>query len=194
MNTKEAELVQAVIVYAIRCANEGDTLALRHMQFGEKEIEELRKLRVADLDRVATLHNHCLDISLNRQVYWSLMDHLKRQRESEELMNSMLESDAPFEMMRSLFGLTSKEYTRLRRPYARGVGIGRPNEVDQKSADTLWDVWTEILGDRDPSELLPEEYQRMHEESGVSLRGVWRLTQTWADYGDVGVTRRTSAA
>ena len=64
--TKEADLVTAVLLYAIRCIAEGDQHALRSMNFGPKEIDALRELAVEDLYRVDTLQVHCLRIALNR--------------------------------------------------------------------------------------------------------------------------------
>ena len=46
--TKEADLITAVLMYAMRCLAEGDQAALRHMNFGIKEIEVLREMLVAD--------------------------------------------------------------------------------------------------------------------------------------------------
>ena len=58
--TKEADLVTAVLMYAMRCLAEGDQAALRNMNFGVKEIEALREMRIADLYRVESLRAHCL--------------------------------------------------------------------------------------------------------------------------------------
>ena len=78
--TKEADLITAVLMYAMRCLAEGDQTALRNMNFGIKEIEALREMRVADLYRVESLRAHCLEIGLNRQVYWPMIEHLSKQR------------------------------------------------------------------------------------------------------------------
>ncbi len=78
--TKEADLVTAVLMYAMRCLAEGDQAALRNMNFGIKEIEALREMRVADLYRIESLRAHCLEIALNRQVYWPMIEHLSEQR------------------------------------------------------------------------------------------------------------------
>ena len=57
--TKEADLITAVLMYAIRCLAEGDQAALRDMQFGIKEIEALRTLPPSaardDLERATAL-------------------------------------------------------------------------------------------------------------------------------------------
>ncbi len=56
--TKEADLVTAVLIYAMRCLAEGDHAALRDLHFGVKEIEALREMQVADLYRIGTLRTH----------------------------------------------------------------------------------------------------------------------------------------
>ncbi len=61
--TKEADLVVAVLMYAIRYLAEGDLAALRNMKFGPKEIEALREMSLADLYRIESLRAHCLDVT-----------------------------------------------------------------------------------------------------------------------------------
>jgi len=78
-----------VLMYAMRCLAEGDQTALRNMNFGVKEIEALRGMRVADLYRVESLRAHCLEIALNRQVYWPMIDHLSEQRAMEETIQTL---------------------------------------------------------------------------------------------------------
>ena len=41
IGTKEADLVTAVLLYAMRCLAEGDQYALRGMRFGPQEVEAL---------------------------------------------------------------------------------------------------------------------------------------------------------
>ena len=97
--TKESDLVTAILMYALRCLAEGDQIALRNMNFGPREIEALRAMTLADLYRVESLRAHCLNIALNREVYWPMMDHLRQQRETEETEQVLIAADAPLEMM-----------------------------------------------------------------------------------------------
>lgn len=73
--TKEADLITAVLIYAMRSLAEGDQTALRDMNFGIKEIEALREMRIADLYRIETLRAHCLDIhretGLSMRAIWN---------------------------------------------------------------------------------------------------------------------------
>ena len=57
--TKESELVMAVLLYAIRCLEEGDQHALRSMNFGPQEVAALRDINLADLYRAGSLQAHC---------------------------------------------------------------------------------------------------------------------------------------
>ena len=183
--TKESALVTAVLMYAIRCLAEGDQTALRNMNFGPREIDALREMTLADLYRVESLRAHCLEIGLNRQVYWPMMDHLRAQRESEELQRTLIGADAPLEMMQTLFGLGPREYSRLRRMLSVDPSVGRPPEPGEDSTHTLWHAWQARVGEEETDPLLPEAYLEIHEETQLSMRAIWNLTQRWAQYGDL---------
>lgn len=181
--TKEADLVTAVLLYAMRCLAEGDQAALRNMNFGIKEIEALREMRVADLYRVESLRAHCLEIALNRQVYWPMIERLSEQRAQEDAIQLLIVADAPQEMMQILYGLSPRDYTRLRRILLVDPSIGRPPELDETSSHRLWEAWSS-LADGDESGLLtPEQYLAIHNETGLSMRAIWGQTQRWTQYG-----------
>ncbi len=183
--TKEADLVTAVLLYAMRCLAEGDQAALRHMNFGIKEIESLRGLRVADLYRVESLRAHCLDIALNRQVFWPMIDHLAQQREMEDTIQTLIVADAPQEMMQVLFGLNQRDYTRLRRSLLVDPTVGRPCELDDASSQALWKSWSERADDDVSGLLNPQQYLDIHNETALSVRAIWHQTQRWAEYGNL---------
>ncbi len=184
-STKESDLTTAVLMYAIRCLAEGDQSALRNMNFGPREIEALRDMNLADLYRVESLRGHCLEIGLNRDVYWPMIKHLQRQRESEELEQGLIAADAPLEMMQTLFGLGSREYTRLRRMLTVEPSVGRPAEPDEASTHALWNTWVQRAGREEGNPLPPIEYLAIHRETGIAMRAIWNLTQRWSQYGDL---------
>jgi hypothetical protein len=183
--TKESDLIAAVLMYAIRCLAEGDQAALRAMNFGPREIEALREMNLADLYRVESLRAHCLDIVLNRDVYWPMIEHLRRQRESEELQQVLIAADAPLEMMQTLFGLGSREYTRLRRMLTVDPSVGRPAEPDEDSTHTLWNAWAQRADRADDGPLPAKEYLAIHQETSIPMRAIWNLLQRWSQYGDL---------
>jgi hypothetical protein len=182
--TKESELVMAVLLYAIRCLAEGDQHALRGMNFGPEEVAALRELNLADLYRAGSLQAHCLAIRLNRAVYWPMLTHLRQARESETVQRDLIQADAPLEMMRSLFGVGSREYTRLRRLLTVDPSTGRPAEPDEATSHAVWQAWSKRVGEDPSASLTPEDYLALGEDTGASLRAVWNLIQRWAEYGD----------
>ena len=181
--TKEADLVTAVLMYAMRCLAEGDQAALRNMNFGVKEIEALREMRVADLYRVESLRAHCLEIALNRQVYWPMIEHLSEQRAMEDTIQTLIAADAPQEMMQILFGLNQRDYTRLRRTLLVDPAVGRPPELDEANSHRLWEAWSSRVDGEASGLLTPAQYLAIQAETGVSMRAIWGLTQRWAQYG-----------
>lgn len=180
-------------MYAMRCLVEGDQSALRNINFGPKEMEALRTMNIADLYRVDSLRAHCLDIQLNRAVFWPMVDHLRQQREAEELQQQLIGADAPLEMMQALFGMGGREYTRWRRLLTLAPSVGRPPEVDEQENHKLWYTWQERLKTRegDELELCGEDYLALYQETGIALRAIWNLIQRWTHYGDLTELERT---
>ena len=169
-STKESDLVTAVLMYAMRCLAEGDHAALHNMKFGPREIEALREMNLSDLYRIESLRAHCLDIALNRQVYWPMIEHLRAQRESEETLHSLIAADAPHEMLLILFGLNARDYSRLRRTLSVSPSVGRPPEVDDESSHRLWDVWSKKFDGESTGLLAPADYLRISAHRDHSFR------------------------
>jgi hypothetical protein len=183
--TKEADLVVAVLMYAMRCLAEGDQTALRNMNFGVKEIDALHEMRVADLYRIESLRAHCLEIALNRQVYWPMIENLAEQRMMEDTIQTLISADAPQEMMLILFGLNQRDYTRLRRTLMVDPTVGRPPELDEESSHRLWVSWSDLAEGEETGLLTPAQYLDMHRQTGISMRAIWNQTQRWAQYGNL---------
>jgi hypothetical protein len=185
IGTKEADLVTAVLLYAMRCLAEGDLHALRAMKFGPKEIEALRELNLADLYRIGSLQAHCLTIQLDREVFWPMLDHLRASRDNEDVKRDLMQADAPLEMMRALFGVSSREYTRLRRMLALAPAVGRPAEPDEETEHKLWLALSSHLTSSPSESLGPQQYLAAHEASGASMRAIWNHVQRWLETGDI---------
>ena len=184
--SKEAELTTAVVLYAVRCLAEGDQMALRTMKFGPKELEALRELSLADLYRIERLQTHCLSIELNRQIFWPTIEQLKQQRQSEETQQALIVADAPQDMMRTLFGMSAREYTQWRRTLTLAPSVGRPAELEESDNHRLWYVWESMAGDDDAC-LSGEDYLSLYRETDLPMRGIWILTQRWGQFGGVSI-------
>jgi hypothetical protein len=154
------------------------------MQFGPREVDALQQLNITDLCRTGTLRGHCLQVQLDREVFWHLVERLRQQRESDQLQHALIQADAPQEMMRSLFGLGSKEYARWRRLLGLTAAVGRPCEPDEEPAHALWLAWQAKAEDDGEVLLTGEDYLALKDTTGLELRTIWSLTQRWATYGN----------
>jgi len=177
--SKEAELVTAVLLYAVRCHAEGDHAALRAMNFGPREVQALEGLDLADLARVRSLPSHCLSLALDRDLFWALVGHLKRERESAAVQEALMQADAPLEMMRALFGLGSREYTQRRRELGVTPVVGRSPEPEEAIAAAVWAAWSRRREVSGGVSLCAADYLAIHRETGATLRALWGLVRRW---------------
>ena len=183
MGNKESELTTAIMQYAIRCLTEGDQPALRSMNFGPREVEALREMSLGDMCHIDSLRAHCLKVALEREVYWPMVEKLRKRRESAELQKALIRADAAQDMMEDLFGVGAREYARLRRMLVVDTISGRPPEPSEAATQTLWDTWKQRIEGRAGVSLRGEDYIAMHEETGIALRVIWSQTRRWTEYG-----------
>ncbi|MCY3884107.1 MAG: STY4526/YPO1902 family pathogenicity island replication protein [Gammaproteobacteria bacterium] len=180
IKTKEAELTSAVLMYAIRCIAEGDFAALRQMQVGNREIEAMKSIGIRDLFHAGSLRSHCVSIELNRDVFWSMIRYMKDQSEVDDHVQVLIERDAPFEMLREFYGMSTREYTRRRRERSDLTNAGRPHEPTDEEADRLWDEWHSVT-EKDANGRLTDigSYVSLSEKLSIPMRSIWLLTERW---------------
>ena len=180
--TKEAKLISAVLEFALRCLQEGDHGALRDMNFGPKEISALQELSMGDLCHLEQVRAHCHEVALNRDVYWPMLSQLKQRRAAESLQHALIQADASLDMMQTFFGMSGREYTKLRRTLLVRISSGRPAEPNDEEIVRIWTAWREREEQLRDGLLPPEEYLGIHQETGVPLRAVWRQTRLGLDF------------
>ncbi len=182
--SKEAELTTAVMTFALRCLQEGDQGSLRDMNFGPAELQALEEVRMGDLCHLESIRTHCLKVVLNRDVYWPMLTQLKYLRESENLQHALIEADAPLDMMQTFFGMSGREYAKLRRALLVNVASGRPAEPSDEEIRQIWTAWREKEDKLTNGLLPPEEYLNIYRDTDTSLRAIWRQTRVGVDFGE----------
>ncbi len=181
--SKEADLVLAVLVYAIRSLAEGDLEALREMDFGPMELKALEDIELSDLHRADTLRAHCLKITLNRDVFLPMLNRLHTLQKIERMKRMLLTADAPLDMMSRLFGMSQRNYSRWRRTLVVEGATGRPPVPDEDKSNRLWEAVQERLAERERKVLSPGDFLDLTEETGLGLRVIWRLVKRWEKWG-----------
>ena len=170
---KAGDFVVALVIYAMRCIEDGETEALTRMGFGPAEVESLAGLRFGDLKRIQRLKNHCLDIKVDRVAFGEMGRRIRDDGLSTEWEQALIRADAPFDMMRRLFGTTSRAYTKLRQLF--GVSsVGRPREPTEAEALALWKMIEHRMHESRREVLLPADYLSISRECAIPLRTVWR--------------------
>lgn len=184
MPSKEAQLTSAVMMYALRCLQEGDQDALRDMNFGPTEIAALRDLDMADFCQLEHVRVHCLAVELNRDVYWPMLKQMKSRRASEELQHELIRADASHDMMQTFFGMSGREYTRLRKSLLPVTTTGRPAEPTEAETNAIWKAWRAREARARDGLLPPADYLAIHRDTGVAMRAIWRQTRMGLDFAD----------
>jgi len=170
---KAGDFVVALVIYAMRCIEDGETDVLTRMGFGPTEVAWLASLRFGDLKRLERLSTHCLDIKVNRRAFAEMIRRIRVDGYSTEWEHALIRADAPFEMMRRLFGTTNRSYTKLRQLF--GVSsVGRPREPTDLEASVLWQMIERRLRKSRGDVLLPADYLNISRQCAVPLRTVWR--------------------
>jgi len=178
MARKEFELTQAVLRYVASCLSEGDWSALRDMGIGPKEAEALMTISLSELTNLERkLAGHVLRVELDREAFWTVMDQIRREAELQQLRMKLIRLDAPADMMQALFGMGVKEYTSARRVIGAPPGVGRPPEPSEDQARAVWLAWRKL--GQEPGLAPPEVWIDLAEETSLSLRLIWRVTQRW---------------
>lgn len=182
-HSKEAELTTAVMTFALRCLKEGDQTALRDMNFGPAEVQALQEVSMGDLCHLESIRSHCLNVALNRDVYWPMLSQLKYLRESEGLQHDLIKADAPLDMMQTFFGMSGREYSKLRRTLLVEISTGRPAEPDEQEIEAIWKAWRARKEHLHDGLLPPEEYLEISRDTDLPVRAVWRQTRLGLDFG-----------
>ena len=174
MMAKTGDLVVAILVYVMRCIEDGDVEVLTKMGFGAAEIAELSELKFADVQRIGRLRSHCLDIKLDKQAFATMIRRIRMDRNHGEWEHVLIRADAPFDMMQRLFGTSNRDYTKKRHLFAVSSTAGSTKPTDDEMAIRLWHLLTDRIRRSDDGQLTPHDYLLICEESGASLRTVWR--------------------
>ena len=170
---KAGDFVVALVIYAMRCAEDGETDTLARMGFGPKEVASLAGLRLADLKRIEQLRSHFLDIKVDRAAFADLIRRIRGDGFSTEWEHTLVRAEAPFDMMRCLFGTAHRRYTYLRRLF-RVSRAGRPRQPTEAQTAAVWRLIVRRLRECDREVLLPADYLDISQQCGVPLSTVWR--------------------
>jgi len=178
MSAATLELTRAALRFAATCVERGDWAALRDTGIGEEDARALSNLKLSELDLLEQrLDGHVLQIHFDPTALRIVMDQIHSDAKLKETKLELIKRDAPADMMEALFGMGGKQYNMMRRLVRAPRAVGRPPEVDEDSVRKIWMTW-EALGNAEALPT-PTEWISLSDQSGFSVRTVWRVMQRW---------------
>ncbi|MGH9896894.1 MAG: STY4526/YPO1902 family pathogenicity island replication protein [bacterium] len=174
--SKEAELNAAVLQYLGRCLAEGDDATLTHLGLDRHDTQEIASLYLSDLDHLSSAHFPLLrQGSIDRDLFYRLIDHVRRLRDRESVRDELLRLDAPLALMNHFFGMDSAEYAEHGCRLGLMRTLGRPADPSEAEERLIWQTLT-ALGKPEGEDLSAEECLALCKETAVSPRTVWLVT------------------
>ncbi len=173
--TTHAELVFHTLRYAAETLAEGDIHAVLDLGFRLDQIARLAELTLRDLHYLSQVPTHFMDFAVDPACFDRVLDHLERNKHQAALQDELIRLRAPLAMMRAFFGMTSVEYAARRRLLGlTGTGIGRPCAPSEDDEACVWIAWQ-------ANGHLPaaQRYRQVGQTTGVPLKTVWALVQSW---------------
>ncbi|MGH8472720.1 MAG: STY4526/YPO1902 family pathogenicity island replication protein [Gammaproteobacteria bacterium] len=174
--SKEAELNAAVLQYLGKCLAEGDDATLTHLGLDRQDAVAIESLYLRDLEHLTSAHFPLLrEGSIDRDLFYRLIEHVRRQRDQGSVRDELLRLDAPLALMNHFFGMDSAEYAEHGRRLGLMRALGRPADPSEAEETLIWQALT-ALGKPDGEDLTAEECLALCKQTGVSPRTVWLVT------------------
>ncbi len=179
--TKEAELNFHIFVYLSRCVAEGDYHALRSFGFDLEDAAFIEQMRLPDLMALCATRGHALNASVDKESLRWLKEHMRRRRNRETLKTELLRAEAPFELMRQMFGMSGKDYAAARLILGQPSGKGRPALAGERDEQRLWHLWVLFAKSDRPARLRYEDlWLVIGRELDSTIRAAWHTIEAWA--------------
>jgi hypothetical protein len=178
--TKEAELNFAIFIYVSRCLAESDLEALTAIGFTLEDAYMIYQVSLPELQALAASHAHALNVKIDQQSMYWLMEHMHKRHTREILKIELMRYEAPYEMMNVFFGMNGREYAAARRICQLPSGRGKPSLKSEDDEQRLWQLWLLFVDPQRPERLRKEDlWLVIGRELGSTLRGAWSAIQRW---------------
>ncbi len=173
------ELVKAVLVYCAGRLAEGDIQPLLDLGLDDTDLKELATLKLVDLAQ-ANRFKGCLrvEVKLDVPAFRTMLRHARGVFASDECERTLILADAPFAMMNSLFGISNRDFTRMRAQLSVESPPGRPPAPHEGTIAKLRQaIERRVKAQGSDSLLRPQDYLDIADECDASMRHVWAVAQ-----------------
>ena len=138
---KEVLLMQSFFVYVSRCLQELDSQAIRRLGLRHDQIQRISKMTTQELMHLGSMGGHCLSIKVDASCLDDVLSVLDTRLDHQALVEDCIRHDAPRVMMECFFGLSSRQYTKLRELCGMPPHAGRHKQATPEQASDIFDLW-----------------------------------------------------
>jgi hypothetical protein len=176
MKTSHAELIFQALRYICETLAHGDVSAVVDLGLRTDQVARLARLSLNDLRHLSEVPAHFMDVSVNTECLDRVLAHMERNRARETLHDDLIRHGAPYPMMFSFTGMSTRDFAARRRLLdLTGTGLGRPPAPTEDEEQHVWAVWQASL-----DQALEPRYLHVSKTTGLSLALIWSMTTAWS--------------
>lgn len=174
------------VLHLTHLLSRGDYKALANMGLDETQAERLLDIHATDLNNLSTVLSQCVTIRIDGECFNNALDYLAQQRQQRSVVVALIKAEAPFALVRDLYGVDSMEYSGLRRCYTKNSKTGRPKNLSEDEEQRLWTAWIAIINEQGNQSLLGEDYLAIYKRSGqIPLKHAWPVLNRFRSDADL---------
>ena len=191
--TRSPEIAYHLLTAVSRAQAQGHSRQVRRYGFSRAQAEQLARLPSQELHRLTHPALGLFDIQVDPDALDAMLERHTQRVRQRELQDRLLALGAPAELMRELFGWSSRDCARRRRELdIAGLDTGRPRRPSRVEVQAIWQAWRDHYG------LAPAEHLvAVADATGIKLNVIWGLTRDWtrdaAHPAPQAATRRAAA-
>ena len=144
-----------------------------------EEIRALSQLSLDELHYLSQSHVSVLDVSLNHENFWLMLNQARNEQKRMLMIDRALELGGSMELIDKYFGLSPSEVSARRRLMGIESRQGRTQSLTEPQDSALWIEWKAAgLSSPDSHQAL-EAMMLAAEQHGLSLTAVWSRVCQW---------------
>lgn len=159
-----------------------------------EEIRALSQLSLDELHYLSQSHVSVLDIRLNHENFWLMLNQARNELKRMLMIDRALELGGSMELIDKYFGLSPAEVSARRRLMGIESRQGRTQGLTEPQDAALWTEWKASGLTSPDSHQALEAMMLTAEQHGVSLTAVWSRVCQWCREANTSLRRTESTA
>ncbi|MBK0096621.1 DUF2857 domain-containing protein [Erwinia sp. S63] len=188
-----SQATTAILSSLLMDVKSGNIRRCESLGMSVEEIRALSQLSLDELHYLSQSHVSVLDISLNHENFWLMLNQARNELKRMLMIDRALELGGSMELIDKYFGLSPAEVSARRRLMGIESRQGRTQSLTEPQDAALWIEWKAAgLSSPDSHQAL-EAMMLASEQHGLSLTAVWSRVSQWCREAGA-ASRRTESS